>query len=85
MNSSQQTVLDYLLSSEKGEINNKKLKIGDKTYTKICTSPARESDSEVKIVETPGSRSVFWSSKLVQSAFRVAGAGISTQHPHKNR
>jgi hypothetical protein len=28
----QQTVLDYLLASEQGEINNKKLKIGEKTY-----------------------------------------------------
>ena len=32
MNSSQEVVLDYLLASQKGEINNKKLKIGDKTY-----------------------------------------------------
>ena len=31
-NSSQEVVLDYLLASQKGEINNKKLKIGDKTY-----------------------------------------------------
>ena len=44
---------------------------------KLCTTPARESDVEFKIV---GSRDVF----EVQSAFRVAGAGISTQHPHEN-
>ena len=30
-NIEQETVLDYLLASQKGEINNKKLKIGDKT------------------------------------------------------
>ena len=32
MDASQQIVLDYLLSSKMGEINNKKIKIGDKTY-----------------------------------------------------
>ena len=32
MDTKQQTVLDYLLASEQGEINNKKLKIGAKTY-----------------------------------------------------
>ena len=33
MDSSDKTVLDYLISSEKGEIrNNRKLKIGEKTY-----------------------------------------------------
>ena len=32
MDTSQQNVLDYRLSSEMGEINNKKLKIGEKTY-----------------------------------------------------
>ena len=32
MESHHQNVLDYLLSSEMGEINNKKLKIGEKTY-----------------------------------------------------
>ena len=32
MDTKQQTVLEYLLASEQGEINNKKLKIGDKTY-----------------------------------------------------
>ena len=32
MERSDQIVLDYLLSSEKGEINNKQLKIDDKTY-----------------------------------------------------
>ena len=26
---------------------------------KICTTPARESDLEVKIVKTPGARDVF--------------------------
>ena len=52
---------------------------------KICTTPARESDSEAKIVKALGARDVFWGSKLVRSAFRVAGGGISTQHPHKNR
>ena len=52
---------------------------------KICTTPARDDDLEVKIVKTPGARDVFSGSKLVQSAFRVAGAGISTQHPHINR
>ena len=30
---------------------------------KICTTPARENDLEVKIVKTPGSRTTFWSSK----------------------
>ena len=39
---------------------------------KICTTPARAIDLEVKIVKTPGARDVF----EVQSAFRVAGAGI---------
>ena len=42
---------------------------------KICTTPVRESDSEVKIVKAPGARDVL----EVQSAFRVAGAGISTR------
>ena len=51
---------------------------------KMCTTPARESDSEAKTVKTPGRRDVFWRSKWVQSPFRVAGAGISTQHLHKN-
>ena len=32
MDDTDKTVLDYLLSSEQGEINNKKLKIGEKTY-----------------------------------------------------
>ena len=32
---------------------------------KICTTPARESDSEVKIVKTPGARDVFGSRKSV--------------------
>ena len=75
---------------------------------KICTTPARESDLEVKIVKADGvgavlevevSRlraSAIWKPKSlkhrvlgplleVQSLFRMAGAGISTQHPHKNR
>ena len=30
---------------------------------KICTTPARDNDSEVKIVKTPGSRTTFWSAK----------------------
>ena len=30
---------------------------------KICTTPARESDLEVKTVKTPGSRNIFRSSK----------------------
>ena len=30
---------------------------------KICTTPARENDLEVKIVKTPGSRTTFWRSK----------------------
>ena len=32
MDTKQQTVVDYLLSSKEGEISNKKLKIGEKTY-----------------------------------------------------
>ena len=42
---------------------------------KICTTPARESDLEVKIVKTDGLGTFF----EVQSVFRVAGAGISTR------
>ena len=38
---------------------------------KICTTSARESDSEVKIVKVPGS----WDFFEVQNIFRVAGAG----------
>ena len=80
---------------------------------KICTTPARDNDLEVKIVKkmlkteslgrflevevakictTPARRKskslkhqglgTFFE---VQNAFRVVGAGISTQHPHKNR
>ena len=30
---------------------------------KICTTPARENDLEVKIVKTPGSRTTFWGLK----------------------
>ena len=30
---------------------------------KICTTPARENDLEIKIVKTPGSRTTFWGSK----------------------
>ena len=30
---------------------------------KICTTPARQNDLEVKIVKTPGARTTFWSSK----------------------
>ena len=30
---------------------------------KICTTPARENDLEVKIVKAPGSRTTFWRSK----------------------
>ena len=30
---------------------------------KICTTPARERDLEVKIVKTPGARTTFWGSK----------------------
>ena len=52
---------------------------------KMCTTPAREHGLESKIVKTPGSPTTFWGSKLVQNAFHVAGAGVSTQHPHKNR
>ena len=32
---------------------------------KICTTPARENDLEVKIVKTPGTRDVFGGSKCV--------------------
>ena len=35
---------------------------------KICTTPARENDLEVKIVKTPGSRDVFFE---VQSWFKM--------------
>ena len=37
---------------------------------KICTTPARESDLEVKIVKTPGARDVFWSWKCVSRGRR---------------
>ena len=30
---------------------------------KICTTPARENDLEIKIVKTPGARTTFWGSK----------------------
>ena len=30
---------------------------------KICTTPARENDLEIKIVKAPGSRTTFWGSK----------------------
>jgi hypothetical protein len=39
MDTKQQTVLEYLLASEQGEINNKKLKIGDKTYNSDRNKP----------------------------------------------
>ena len=39
---------------------------------KICTTPARESDLEVKIGKIDGLGTFF----EVQSVFRVAGAGI---------
>ena len=32
---------------------------------KICTTPSRDGDSEVKIVKAPGDRDVFWGSKCV--------------------
>ena len=35
----------------------------DVELRKICTTPARESDLEVKIVKTPGARDVFGASK----------------------
>ena len=37
---------------------------------KICTTPARANDSEVKIVKTPGARDVFWSWKCVSRGRR---------------
>ena len=37
---------------------------------KICTTPARESDLEVKTVKTPGARDVFWGSKCVSRGRR---------------
>ena len=37
---------------------------------KICTTPARESDSEVKIVKAPGARDVFGGSKSVSRGRR---------------
>ena len=37
---------------------------------KICTTPARENDLEVKIVKAPGSRDVFWGSKCFSSGRR---------------
>ena len=37
---------------------------------KICTTPARESDSEVKIFKTPGARDVFGRSKCVSRGRR---------------
>ena len=43
---------------------------------KIWTTPTRESDLEVKSGKT-------WGSLGVQLPFRVAGVGISTQHPYK--
>ena len=52
---------------------------------KICTTPARENDLEVKIVKTPGARDGFWRLKVCfawqAQGFRhvakyVAGAGI---------
>ena len=75
---------------------------------KICTTPAREHDLEKLTVPehfwklkspkfAPRLRaSTIWKSKSLkhqdlgplfeaQSRFRAAGAGISTQHPHKDR
>ena len=43
MDTKQQTVLDYLLASEQGEINNKKLNIGDKTYNFDRNKPLSKS------------------------------------------
>ena len=37
---------------------------------KICTTPAREKDLEVKIVKTPGARDVFWGWKCVSRGRR---------------
>ena len=37
---------------------------------KICTTPARANDSEVKIVKTPGARDVLWSWKCVSRGRR---------------
>ena len=37
---------------------------------KICTTPARENDLEVKIVKTPGARDVFWGSTCVSRGRR---------------
>ena len=37
---------------------------------KICTTPARANDSEVKIVKTPGARDVFWGWKSVSRGRR---------------
>ena len=45
-----------------------------KPVAKICTTPARENDLEVKIVKAQGLGPLL----EVQSAFRVAGAGILT-------
>ena len=39
-------------------------------FDKICTTPARANDSEVKIVKTPGARDVFWSWKCVSRGRR---------------
>ena len=47
-------------------------------HRKICTTPARESDLEVKTVKTPGARSTLEIFE-VQNDFRVAGAGISAR------
>ena len=53
--------------------------------SKICTTPARANDSEVKIVKTPGARDAFWGWKCVSRGRRrdfdtlqkyVAGAGV---------
>ena len=37
---------------------------------KICATPARANDSEVKIVKTPGARGVFWRWKCVSRGRR---------------
>ena len=39
-------------------------------HRKICTTPARENDLEVKIVKTPGARDVFGGSKCVSRGRR---------------
>ena len=46
-----------------------------KMSTEFCTTPARESDLEVKIIKNDGLGTFL----EVQRAFRVAGAGVWTR------